>query len=222
MKDDMNDGEVPDGGAWRRLPHPAVLALIGVCVAIELALQLGDHGAFGPGRFRQVAYEYGGFWPGLLKGWTENYPFQPWLMFVSYGFLHSGLLHLTVNMITLFVLAEAVLDRISATKFLLLYVAATVGGGLGHALLAVSYQPMVGASGALFGLAGAILAWEYVDRFTLRERLWPVARAVILLLALNVVLYYAMNRSLAWQAHLGGFLTGWMAALLIDPRGRAE
>jgi len=218
----MNDGEVPVGGAWRRLPHPAVLALIGVCVAIELALQLGDHGAFGPGRFRQVAYEYGGFWPGLLKGWTENYPFQPWLMFVSYGFLHSGLLHLTVNMITLFVLAEAVLDRISATKFLLLYVAATVGGGLGHALLAVSYQPMVGASGALFGLAGAILAWEYVDRFTLRERLWPVARAVILLLALNVVLYYAMNRSLAWQAHLGGFLTGWMAALLIDPRGRAE
>ena len=80
---------------------------------------------------------------------------------------------------------------------------------------------MVGASGALFGLAGAILAWEYVDRFTFRERLWPVARAAILLVALNVLLYFAMDRLLAWEAHLGGFVTGWIAAMLIDPRGRA-
>ena len=80
---------------------------------------------------------------------------------------------------------------------------------------------MVGASGGLFGLAGAILAWEYVDRFVLREALWPVARAVLLLVALNVLLYYAMDRLLAWEAHLGGFIAGWIMALLIDPRPHA-
>ena len=39
-------------------------------------------------------------------------------------------------------------------------------------------------------------------------------------MVLNVLLYYAMNRLLAWEAHLGGFVTGWVMALLIDPRGR--
>jgi membrane associated rhomboid family serine protease len=80
---------------------------------------------------------------------------------------------------------------------------------------------MVGASGALFGLAGAILAWDYIDRFSVEERLWPVARAALLLVGLNIALYYAMGGILAWQAHLGGFVAGWISALLIDPIARA-
>ena len=93
---------------------------------------------------------------------------------------------------------------------------------MGFAALSDSFRPMVGASGALFGLAGAILAWEYVDRYTLHERLWPVARAVLLLVVLNIALFYAMDRLLAWETHLGGFIAGWFAALLIDPRGRVD
>ena len=95
-----------------------------------------------------------------------------------------------------------------------------MGGAAGYALLSDSFSPMVGASGALFGLAGAILAWDYVDRFALQDRLWPVARAVALLIALNVALYFAMGGMLAWEAHLGGFVAGWIAALLIDPVAR--
>ena len=91
---------------------------------------------------------------------------------------------------------------------------------MGYAALWTTPQPMVGASGALFGLAGAWLAWEYVDRFTARIALWPVARVIGMLIALNVVLFYSMNGQLAWQTHLGGFLMGWVAAMLIDPRPR--
>lgn len=195
-----------------------LFGLIALCTGIEAALSLADAGLIGPARLRRLAYDYGGFWPGLLNGWTPNYTAQPWAMFLSYGFLHGGLAHLAVNMITLWSLGEAVLDRVGARGFALLYMAALLGGGAGYALLANSPTPMVGASGALFGLAGGLLAWTYVDRFTLRDRLWPVARAALLLLALNLVLWWVMKGQLAWETHLGGFVAGWVAALLIDPR----
>lgn len=197
-----------------------VLAIIGVCAAIEGVLQLGDYGLLGIPRFRSFVYENAGFWSGLLDNWRPNYPFQAWLMFLTYGFLHAGLLHLVLNMVTLYSLGAPVLERVSSTGFILLYGASLLGGAVGFALLSDVVRPMVGASGALFGLAGALLAWDYVDRFTLQERLWPVARAVLLLAALNVALYFVMDRLLAWEAHLGGFVAGWITALLIDPRGR--
>ncbi|MDA8586155.1 rhomboid family intramembrane serine protease [Rhodobacteraceae bacterium] len=199
----------------------AIIVLVAICVIIEVLLQLGDAGLIGPPRFRNLVYEYGGFWTGLLKNWGPNYPAQPWLMFVTYGFLHAGLLHLGLNMLTLVSLALPVADRVGGRSLVLIYCASILGGGLGFALLSDSFRPMVGASGALFGLAGALLAWEYVDRFTLQKRLWPVARAILLLALLNVALYYVMD-GLAWEAHLGGFIMGWIMALLVDPRGRAN
>ena len=197
-----------------------LMLVIGICSGIELILIFGDLGLIGIPRFRALTYEMFGFWPGLLEDWRPNYPGQPVLMFLTYGFLHSGLMHLVVNMITLLSLGRALLVRITTWQFATLYGVSILGGALGFALLSDSYRPMVGASGALFGLAGAILAWEYVDRFTFRERLWPVARAALLLVVLNVILYFAMDRLLAWEAHLGGFITGWIAAMIIDPRGR--
>lgn len=202
-----------------RLPRLLVWIIL-LCTAIEALLQLGDAGFLGVTRFRQQVYEFGGFWPGLLDNWRPNYPFQQWTMFLTYGFLHAGLWHLALNMVTLWSLGRQIGQRVSGAKFALLYAASLLGGGIGFALLSDSYRPMVGASGALFGLAGAFLAWNYIDRFNDRDRLWPVARAVLLLIALNAALYYAMDHLLAWEAHLGGFVAGWIAALLLDPSPR--
>ena len=206
---------------FRDMPR-VILWMIVLYALIEGALTAGDAGLIDIPRFRSTVYEYAGFWPGLLGDWRANYPGQPALMFLSYGFLHSGLMHLVVNMLTLGSLGPAVYHRVGARKFLLIYALAILGGAAGFAVLSDTFRPMVGASGALFGLAGAILAWEYVDRFTLKEAMWPVIRAVVLLVALNVVLYYAMDRLLAWEAHLGGFVMGWIAAMLADPRSRAD
>ena len=202
---------------------PRVILWMVVLYALaEIALALGDANLIDIPRFRATAYEHAGFWPGLLGNWEPNYPGQPALMFLTYGFLHSGLLHLIVNMITLGSLGPPVIDRVGTGKFLLIYAISILGGAIGFALLSDTFRPMVGASGALFGLAGAIIAWEYIDRFTLREALWPVVRAVAFLIALNVILYFAMDRLLAWEAHLGGFVLGWIAAVLVDPRSRKE
>ena len=211
---DLSASDKPSDKPW------ALVGLIVVCCAVEGVLQLGDRGLIDMVRLRSVAYEYGGFWVGLLRTWEPNYPSQPYLMFLTYGFLHGGVLHLAVNMVTLWSLGQAVLSRVGGRGFLILYMSALLGGAAGFALLASTLAPMVGASGALFGLAGGLLAWGYVDRFTLRQALWPVARAAGLLLTLNVVMWWALNGQLAWETHLGGFLAGWVVALLIDPRAR--
>lgn len=195
-----------------------LLVLIVICCVLEGILQLSDFGLVQPERLRGMAYEYGGFWPGLLKDWNPNYAVQPYAMFVTYGFLHGGLIHLIVNMITLWSLGAAVILRVGVRGFSILYVASICGGAVGYAVLAAGLQPMVGASGALFGLAGGLLAWMYVDRFTFEQGLLPVAQAVALLIALNLVLWWAMSGQLAWQTHLGGFIAGWITALLVDPR----
>ena len=202
----------------RLFAPPVLLALVAICAGIEAALLLADHGVLANTRLRSRAYEYAGFWPGLLQGWQPNYTAQPYVMFLSYAFLHGGAVHLVVNMITLISLGQAVCARVGGFGFVAVYAAAVLGGALIFGLLTQSTQPMVGASGGLFGLAGAVLAWNYIDRFNASRRLWPVARVVLFLIALNLALWWAMDGLLAWQTHLGGFIGGWVAALLTNPR----
>ncbi|MEJ6396244.1 rhomboid family intramembrane serine protease [Gymnodinialimonas sp. 2305UL16-5] len=201
--------------------HAVLWILIAMCVSVEFALSASDWGWIGISRLRQTAYEWGGFWPGLLQGWQPNFTGQPIAMFATYGFLHGGLEHLVVNMITLWSLGRAVLNRVGLKGFVVLYFGALIGGAIGFGILVESFRPMVGASGALFGLAGGLLAWDYVDRYTFRDRLWPVARLVLFLVAMNVAMWWALDGQLAWETHLGGFVVGWIMALLIDPRGRS-
>jgi rhomboid protease GluP len=203
------------------LDRPAtVWVVVIICVAVEIGLSGADYGLWATSRFRQQAYENGGFWIGLLNTWDANYNSQPYVMFASYAFLHGGIVHLAVNMFTLLTLGPLVVFRIGQPRFVLLYVLSMLGGAVGFALISDSFRPMVGASGALFGLAGAIVAWEYIDRFTAELRLWPVLQLVVMLITLNVVMWWAMDGQLAWQTHLGGFVSGWILAFLIDPRAR--
>lgn len=219
MRFEMEQGHPEKGSNVVRWP---LIGLLMLCVMVELLLQLGDYGLLGQPRLRTLAYEYAGYWPGLLEDWEPNYPAQPWLMFLTYGFLHGGLVHLMVNMMTLWSLGREVIRRVGPAGFIGLYAGAIVGGAIGYALFAQGPRPMVGASGALFGLAGALLAWRYVDSYTAQQRLMPVAQAVVLLVILNLVLWWAMDGQLAWETHLGGFIMGWIAALLIDPRPRRD
>lgn len=192
---------------------PALLAALS-CI-IEAFLCLSDFGLLGsPSQLRLFAYHFGAFWPGLLADWKPNYAAQPYLMFLTYGFLHSGAMHLLVNMITLFSLSKTILDRVGQASFLAIYFGAGLGGAAGFALLAPDLRPMVGASGALFGLFGAVLAWRYREN----DGRVQVAGVISVLAALNLVLWYAMDGQLAWQAHLGGFLSGWAIALLFKPK----
>jgi membrane associated rhomboid family serine protease len=196
----------------------SLFVLIATCCAIELALVLSDRAVIMPQHVRQLAYDYGAFWPGLLGNWKPNYAAQPYTMFFTYSFLHGGIVHLVVNMISLWSLGNAVLSRVGQVSFVILYFGASLGGSAVFGVLAPTLRPMVGASGSLFGLLGAIVAWDYLDRYSNLEGLWDAGRVVALLIGLNLVLWWAMDGQLAWQTHLGGFLAGWIVALLIKQK----
>ena len=193
-----------------------MLVLLGLCCTIELVLIAADHGVVGTPRWRGLAYQNGAFWSGLLYDWRPNYPAQPWTMFFTYAFLHGGLSHLAGNMLILCLIGPAVAARVGQLRLLVIYVFSAIGGAVGFALLGNSTQPVVGASGALFGLAGALLFWEYADRKQEGARVWPLAGIVLALVLMNLGFWVLLHRVLAWEAHLAGFIAGGVSAIALS------
>ncbi len=194
-----------------------VIWLVGLTCLPEVLLTLIEAAPFGAGNLRGTALMLGAFWNGLLNGWEPVYALQREVMFLSYAFLHGGLLHLIGNMVAVLALGGIAVARIGGRGFLLLYALSAIGGAAGFALLSNSETPMVGASGAVFGLIGAWKFWEWQVRQHLGATMRPLWRSLIGLTLLNVVLWLALSGLLAWEAHLGGFVTGVLFAAIITP-----
>ncbi len=203
----------PDASSGQRAAA-VIWAILALYLLPELVLAGADLGLWGSPYWRALTYQYAGFWAGLLHDWRPNYRLQPWLMFATYGFLHAGVMHLAVNMVALFSLSRPLLRWLDQRRFALLYAVSLIGGAAGFGLLGPRDAPMVGASGALFGLAGAYLAHDLSVRARMGLAKAPVFRSILWLVALNAVLWVALDGQLAWETHLGGFLAGWAFAIL--------
>ena len=83
-----------------------------------------------------------------------------------------------------------------------------------------STSPMVGASGALFGLAGAWQYWGWSDLRAQSLSGWPVWRTMFALVVLNAAMWFFNGGNLAWETHLGGFIVGWGTAVGLEWRRR--
>lgn len=194
--------------------HPVIWVLLALCLFPEILLLGADFGLWGSTRWRQLAYQYGAFWAGLLHGWRPNYAAQPVVMFFSYGWLHAGPGHLIGNLGALVWLGPPMLARFGALGFSALWGACLLGGATGFALLTSSPAPMVGASGALFGLAGAWLVGEIRRSRGLRTKVLRGGGLLAALLALNAATWALQGGHLAWETHLGGLATGLTFAAL--------
>ncbi|WP_347311614.1 rhomboid family intramembrane serine protease [Defluviimonas sp. SAOS-178_SWC] len=200
-----------------RIPR-AVWIVVSLSVLPELILQGADLDLWGRPGWRSVAYEYAGFWAGLLGDWRPNYTLQPILMFVTYGFLHAGIWHLVLNMTTLLALTPPLVAQVGTGRFLALYGVSILGGAVGFAALTRATAPMVGASGALFGLVGALMSLDFRRRIDTGRPVAPLAGTALALILGNALVWWATNGRLAWETHLGGFLAGWIAAMAVPDR----
>lgn len=196
----------------RQLPL-AITLLILACAVIEGALVAADLGIWLGPNLRPAAFSLGAFYPGLLRGSEPLYPGQPLAMFFTYAFLHGGPVHFALNMLALYLFGTVIIRRIGSARFLIAYTASALGGAWAFFLLGDGITPMVGASGALFGLLGVWSCWDYLDKRFHRATIWEIIRPLVYLLVYNLAFMALMQGQIAWQTHLGGFLVGWALAL---------
>ena len=187
----------------RRPPVIATYILLGLNVLLFLLMELAG-GSKNPDVLLNFGASYG---PYFHRGeyWRAVMPM----------FLHIGFWHLLINGYALYLLGQ-ILERVHGYgRFSLIY----VGCGIGSALLSmtVSANVAAGASGAIFGVAGAMVATAFLHRELVSPR-WARAFGVgiIPFIILNLILGYAIPGIDNW-GHLGGLGTGLALGALIPP-----
>lgn len=163
--------------------------------------------------------------------WLIYYPF------LTSMFLHGGWMHLIGNMVYLWVFGDNVEDRMGHFRFLLFYLLCGFAASLAHVYTnPVSEIPAVGASGAISGVLGAyFLLFPYSRIITLIPILFffdliEVSAFVFLGLWFLIQFFngvaslgaatYATSGGVAWWAHIGGFVAGFILSIVFARRER--
>ena len=210
-----------------------VWAIIGLNVAVFL-YQL----SVGPRELQVLLYQH-----ALVPlryfspGWAREVGLSPTDLtpFLTNTFMHGGFLHIILNMWTLYIFGPALEDRLGPARFAVLYLLAGVVASATHAVFnAASPLPVLGASGAIAGIIAA-----YAVRF-------PYAWVRVLVLIVFIPLFFSIpavvfagiwfftqmvqgtselfspfaGGGIAWWAHIGGFVSGWVLLHWLEHSGR--
>lgn len=143
---------------------------------------------------------------------------QSWRLLTS-AFLHSGLAHLSLNMLSLYFLGSFAEAAFGRGRFFAMYVLSGLSGGIAYLYFGGFDVPAVGASGAIFGLLGGVLG--YAARRGTFSWQNPVIRQLVILLAINLFLGASIP-NVSNTAHLGGLAGGAAFGWLVAPTVYSE
>lgn len=215
-----------------------IVVIIALTVLVEVLVSwvLSDQSV-------KILYYFAGFIPARYAGSMSDELLPALYSPVTYAFLHGGWEHLIFNDIWLAVFGTPVALRIGAFRFTLFWVVTSVASAFSFYIANIGVETLlVGASGAISGLTGAACRFVWSGDGSMRDpalsavqrRLSVVqalrSREVLLFIAFwlvaNVVLaglgvgVPGQAQAIAWQAHLGGFLVGFLLFPLFDPVGQ--
>ncbi len=131
-------------------------------------------------------------------------PFEPWRMLTA-GFVHdwSSPWHILLNSYAIWIFGQQLEPMLGKIRFLALYLISIFGGSVAVLWLSDPSQPVVGASGALFGLMGAF--------FIVIRSIGGNPSQIFLLIAINFSMGFFVS-GISWEGHLGGLVTGLVIA----------
>jgi rhomboid protease GluP len=129
-------------------------------------------------------------------------------------FLHAGLLHITVNMYSLWALGPALERFFGRARFVVVYLLSGISGVL--LSLVMSPAPSVGASGAIFGLLGALAVFLYLHRATFGQLGAMQLRQLVIVALLNLAI--GLTPGIDNWGHVGGLAAGVLLAWFLGPR----
>lgn len=143
------------------------------------------------------------FWaPALYPELTGR--FEPWRLLTA-ALVHSGIWHVGLNMLALFMIGRSLEPLLGRWRFLTLYVLGALGGSVAVALLSFT-TPVVGASGAIFALFGALVV--------IGRHIGANITGIAIVLGINLVIGFIPGFNVSWQAHVGGLVTGALVGLI--------
>jgi membrane associated rhomboid family serine protease len=174
------------------------MVLIGLNVAAYLVEIAGGGGGLS-GPSHTIVNDFALFGPSVAEG--ELY------RLVTSGFLHASLLHIGFNMLLLYFLGRLLEPALGTSRFVALYFASLLAGSLG-ALLLDPNALTLGASGAVFGLAGATFV------IARGRGMDAIASEIGFLIVFNLVISFTVS-NISIGGHLGGLVGGVICALAI-------
>ncbi len=179
-------------------PITKLLIAVNVAIYIVGAAQgggLGNPGAsiYDPGSLYRHSVLFG---PWVADG--------GWWRLITSMFLHENLIHIGFNMLALYLIGTPVEQYLGRARYVGLYFVSGLAGAAG-ALLQSPTTPVLGASGAIFGILGAmlILEWQITGRLAGNAMTWIV---------INLVISFAIP-NVSWGGHLGGLVGGILITL---------
>jgi membrane associated rhomboid family serine protease len=139
----------------------------------------------------------------LLPGLDYLQYSNEWYRLITVALTHGGLMHLAFNMYTLYVLGTPIEYAFGKNKFLTIFSVSLLTGSIASVFLNTSNHSSVGASGAVFGLFGALLITG--------KRIGVNVREIGVIIGLNFALGFVLG-GVDWRAHLGGLIGGALCA----------
>jgi membrane associated rhomboid family serine protease len=143
---------------------------------------------------------------------------QPWTL-VTYMFVHANTTHILFNMLALYFFGPRVEERLGSRRFITLYMLSGIAGAV-LSMIFAPRAPIVGASGAVFGIMFAFAKfWPTAQIYILG--ILPLEARIAVLLMAAVALWSGIQGSrggVADFAHLGGFVGGWLYLKWLDRR----
>ena len=143
---------------------------------------------------------------------------HPWTILTNM-FVHAGFGHIFGNMITLYFFGSFLSQLVGRNKFLMLYFGGGILGNILYLLLGEPLSIAVGASGAVYAVAGALVMMMP----NLKVRLYfilPMPLWVVVLVFFGLWSIPGFMPGIAWQAHLGGLIVGLIAGYFFRKKGR--
>lgn len=132
-----------------------------------------------------------------------------WYRLFSVALVHAGLLHLGFNMYALMVLGNPLETAFGSSKFLIVFFFSLLTGSLTSAYFASASSYSVGASGAIFGLFGAMII--------VGNKIGADVRSIYVIIGINFVIGFAVG-GIDWKAHLGGLIGGLIGTQFVFKR----
>ncbi len=209
VTNDINAKTMQDNKTYTKIFEPKKIVITPILIAINVLVFLSLYILGNGSEDVATLVTFGANIQSLVKAG------EVWRLFTSM-FLHIGIIHLLANMYALWVIGRQIENFLGKTKYILIY----LGSGILGSLISVSVNTGVsaGASGAIFGLMGALLYFGYHYRLYLGTVLKSQVIPVILL---NIIIGF-MLPGIDNFAHVGGLVGGYFLTMALGVPGKSH